>query len=146
MLKLDTEAFARDESDSSEEEQASSRMPSHPSEIEQRPWDRHAFLFRHNPSAAPSSLRELHPLPSQIAFLLDVFSENVNVFFGIIHVPTVTQLVRQLRSSGLHSLTPSNEALMFSLYYAAMASMEEDDVSAIGYRHPRLEVGCRELY
>jgi hypothetical protein len=26
------------------------------------------------------------------------------------------------------SLTPANEALMFSIYYAAITSMEEDDV------------------
>ncbi|KIV81118.1 hypothetical protein PV11_08565 [Exophiala sideris] len=127
VLKLDAHTLAEDEFDSSEEEELSSRMPSHALEFEQRPWDRHAFLFRHNLSATPSSLHDFHPLPSQIAFLLDVYSENVNVFFGIIHVPTVTQLVRQLRSSGLTSLTPSNEALMFSIYYAAMTSMEEDD-------------------
>ena len=131
MLKLDAHSLAGDEFDSSDEEEASSRMPSYTSEIEQRPWDRHAFLFRHNLSATPSSLHDFHPLPSQIAFLLDVYSENVNVFFGIIHVPTVTQLVRQLRSSGPTSLTPSKEALMFSIYYAAVTSMEKDDVSAV---------------
>ncbi|KAI1611418.1 fungal-specific transcription factor domain-containing protein [Exophiala viscosa] len=142
VLKLDAHTLAEDEFDSSEEEEASSRMASYASEFEQRPWDRHAFLFRHNLSATPSSLHDLHPLPSQIAFLLDVYSENVNVFFGIIHVPTVTQLVRQLRSSGLTSLTPSNEALMFSIYFAAMTSMEEDD-AMINFGCSRADLSLR---
>jgi hypothetical protein len=35
-------------------------------------------------------------------------------------------MVRELRGG---DLTPANEALMFSIYYAAITSMEEDDVS-----------------
>jgi hypothetical protein len=59
-----------------------------------------------------------------------VFSENVNFFIQIVHIPTVTKMVRDLRGSGMTRLTPANEALMFSIYYAAVTSMEEDDVSS----------------
>jgi hypothetical protein len=80
-------------------------------------------------SPSAPDLREFQPLPSQIPFLLDVFSENVNAFGGLVHLPTVTKIVRDLRGD-MTSLTPANEALMFSIYYAAITSMEEDDVSS----------------
>jgi hypothetical protein len=46
----------------------------------------------------------------------------------IVHMPTVTKMVRNLRGNPTARLTPSNEALMFSIYYAAITSMEEEDV------------------
>lgn len=48
----------------------------------------------------------------------------------IVHIPTVTKMVRELRGSDMTRLTPVNEALLFSIYYAAITSMEEDDVSS----------------
>lgn len=42
-------------------------------------------------------------------------------------MPTIRKMIREARSSGT-SLSPANEALMFSIYYAAVTSMEEDDV------------------
>jgi len=45
-------------------------------------------------------------------------------------MPTITKLVRHLRASDMTSLSPANEALMFSIYYAAITSMEEEDVSS----------------
>jgi hypothetical protein len=126
---MDTRSLAGDESDSSEDEASPGKTPS-TQELERTPSERHAFLFRHNLSPSAPNLREFHPLPSQIPFLLDVFSENVNFFIQIVHIPTVTKMVRDLRGSGMTHLTPANEALMFSIYYAAVTSMEEDDVSS----------------
>jgi hypothetical protein len=57
-----------------------------------------------------------------------VFAENVNVILQIVHLPTVKAMVRDWRSREMKGLTPANEALMFSIYYAAVTSMEEDDV------------------
>jgi hypothetical protein len=126
---MDTRGLAGDESDSSEDEASPGKTPS-TQELERTPSERHAFLFRHNLSPSAPNLREFHPLPSQIPFLLDVFSENVNFFIQIVHIPTVTKMIRDLRGSGMTRLTPANEALMFSIYYAAVTSMEEDDVSS----------------
>jgi hypothetical protein len=126
---MDTRGLAGDESDNSEDEASPGKTPS-TQELERTPSERHAFLFRHNLSPSAPNLREFHPLPSQIPFLLDVFSENVNFFIQIVHIPTVTKMVRDLRGSGMTRLTPANEALMFSIYYAAVTSMEEDDVSS----------------
>jgi hypothetical protein len=81
-----------------------------------------------NPSA--HDLRKFHPLPSQIPFLLGVFSESVNCVAQIVHMPTVTKIVRHFPGSDAACLTPANEALMFSIYYAAIVAMEEDDVSS----------------
>jgi hypothetical protein len=101
-------------------------------ELDRTPSERHAFLFKHNLTSAflnsnAPDLREFHPLPSQIPFLLDVFSENVNSLGQVVHMPTITKVVRDLRGD-VTKFTPANEALMFSIYYAAITSMEEDDV------------------
>ena len=128
-LKMDTRSLAGDESDSSEDYASPGKTPS-TQELERSPSERHAFLFRHNLSPSTPDLREFHPLPSQIPFLLDVFSENVNLFIQIVHIPTVTKMVRDLRGSGMTRCTPAQEALMFSIYYAAINSMEEEDVSS----------------
>ena len=119
------------DSDTSEDEDEASpgKSPSATQEVQRTPSERHAFLFGHNLSPSAPDLREFHPLPSQIPFLLDVFSENVNSVIRIVHIPTVTKMIRELRGSDMTSLTPANEALMFSIYYAAITSMDEDDVS-----------------
>lgn len=126
---MDTRGLPGDDSDSSEDDASPGKTPS-TQELERTPSERHAFLFRHNLSPSAPDLREFHPLPSQIPFLLDVFSENVNFFIQIVHIPTITKMIRDLRGSGMARCTPANEALMFSIYYAAITSMEEDDVSS----------------
>ena len=124
---MDTRELAGDESDSSGDEASPGKTPS-TGELERTPSERNAFLFRHNLSPADPDFRELHPLPSQIPFLLDVFSENVNMMIQTVHMPTITKMARQLRNNGMAYFIPGNEALMFSIYYAAIASMEEDEV------------------
>jgi hypothetical protein len=80
-------------------------------------------------SPSAPDFHELHPLPSQIPFLLEIFAENVNGVSRIVHVPTIAKMVRDFRGREMSRLTPANEALMFSIYYAAITSMDEDDVS-----------------
>lgn len=41
-------------------------------------------------------------------------------------------MMRGMRGNDVSSLTPANEALMFAISYAAVTSMEEDDVSMLG--------------
>ncbi|OOQ85049.1 hypothetical protein PEBR_31157 [Penicillium brasilianum] len=126
-LKMDTEGLAQDEFDTSDEEEWSHGKTPSTQEIERTPEDRNAFMFRHNLMPSTPDLRDFHPLPSQIPFLLDVFSENVNLFLQSVHIPSTTKMIRDLRGD-MTSLTPANEALMFSIYYAAVTSMEEEDV------------------
>ena len=135
---MDTRGWAGDESDSSVDEASPGKTPS-TQELKRTPSERHAFLFRHNLSPSVHDLGEFHPLPSQIPFLLDVFSENVNIFMQIVHIPTITKMIRGLRGNGMTRHTPANEALMFSIYYAAITSMEEDDVSSLCFVMPWFE-------
>jgi len=135
---METRGLASDESDSSNDEASPGKSPS-THEAERTPSQRHAFLFGHNLSPSAHDLREFHPLPSQIPFLLNVFAENVNFIIQIVHIPTVTKMIRDTRGSDITRLTPAHEALMFSIYYAAIVSMEEDEVSSPYFVMPWFE-------
>ena len=138
---MDSRGLGVGDSDTSDDEASFGKSPS-TYELGRTPSERHAFLFRHNLTPSAPDLRDFHPLPSQIPFLLDVFSENVNSISPVVHIPTVAKMVRNLRSNDATSLTLANEALMFSIYYAAITSMEEDDVSS--YQNWRFVSSGRE--
>ncbi|KAJ5783320.1 transcriptional regulator family: Fungal Specific TF [Penicillium psychrosexuale] len=126
-LRDDVRDLPLGESDTSDDE-ASPEMTLSTQELDRTPAERHGFLFGHNLSPFSPNLTDLLPLPSQIPFLLDVFSENVNIIFQIVHLPTIKNMVRDWRGREMKGLTPANEALMFAIYYAAITSMEEEDV------------------
>lgn len=87
--------------------------------------DHHTFILGYR--SADVDLRPLHPLPSQIPYMWQVYKENVDPIVKVLHVPTVERLVNQTRKD-LDNLTPANEALMFAIYFAAITSMDENDV------------------
>ncbi len=124
---MDTQELEDDDSDLSGDEDSPEKTPS-TQELDRTPADRNAFLFQHNLRASGPELDQLRPLPSQIPFLLDVYSENVHLVVQVVHLPTLQKMMRDHNSSGA-PLTPANEALMFAIYYAAVTSMEEDDVN-----------------
>lgn len=124
---MDSRGLALGDSDTSDDEESPGETPS-TQELGRMLADRHAFLFRHNLGGSAPDLREFRPLPSQIPFLLNVYSENVNFVIKVVHMPTVTKMTGGLRRPDVSSLTLANEALMFSIYYGAVTSMEEDDV------------------
>ncbi|KAI3330575.1 hypothetical protein F4824DRAFT_330244 [Ustulina deusta] len=126
-IKMETQHLAEADLESSEDEDTSSALPSK-HELERTASERHAFLFRHNINPSRPNLRELHPLPSQVPFLLDVFHENINIIVQIVHMPTINKMARRSRSSDSNPISPAQEALMFSIYYGAVASMDDDDV------------------
>lgn len=123
---MQTTSMTGEDSDSSQDE---SLPPAQATTLEQgRPAaERNAFLFRHNLHPAGLNSAELHPLPSQVPFLLTVYSDNVGLFTQVVHMPTVSKLVSDTRAGGT-ALSPPNEALLFAIYYAACTSMEEEDV------------------
>jgi hypothetical protein len=71
--------------------------------------------------------QDFNPLPSQIPFLLDVFEENMNIIMHVVHMPSIRKMVRSSRGSK-PQLALKHQALLFSIYYAAITSMEDDDV------------------
>lgn len=54
---------------------------------------------------------------------------NVNMIAQVAHIPTVRKLIRDVPGGDLSALSPTDSALMFAIYYAAVTSMEEADVS-----------------
>lgn len=109
-----------DDSDLSEDEETPNNSPQpHPTEAHT------AFIFGYR--SADVDLKKLHPLASQIPFLWQVYQENVEPLVKILHVPTTDKLIRATRKS-MDDLSAPNEALLFSIYYAAVTSLEDDEV------------------
>lgn len=77
--------------------------------------------------SADVDLRPLHPLPSQIPFIWQVYQENVDPILKVVHVPSMSIIIKDIRHN-LDNLNPSTEALMFSIYYAAITSLDEEEV------------------
>ncbi|KAF2119645.1 fungal-specific transcription factor domain-containing protein [Lophiotrema nucula] len=128
-LKVETRHLSGHESDASEDDSLPEGS-THVDDRERAGSEYSAFLFRHNWTTSSPDLNEYRPLPSQIPFLLETFSENVNYVIHIVHMPTIRKMVRDMRIHSLTNLSSPEEALMFSLYFGAVASMEEEDVVA----------------
>ncbi|WYZ44617.1 hypothetical protein EsH8_VII_001053 [Colletotrichum jinshuiense] len=120
-LREETHALGEDTDDSEDED-----TPDHsPIQVLDAATDHHAFILGYRSSDV--DLRKLHPLPSQIPFMWQVYQENVEPLLKILHIPTMEKLIRDMRRN-IDELTPGNEALLFSIYYAAITSMEDEEV------------------
>ena len=83
------------------------------------------FLLR-SISAAPQQ-QDLHPLPSQMLFLWQIYTENIDPFIKVLHVPTMTKIIRELRGR-YYSLDLSMQALLLAIALAAVISLEDEEV------------------
>lgn len=120
-LRMETSALADEESDFSDDGES----PGKPSQdAEQAATERHAFLFGHNIGSPGASTEDLHPPPSQIPLLLAIYTRNVNVLIQAVHMPTVMKMVQERHETQSHA----TDALLFAIYYATIASMEDEDV------------------
>lgn len=119
---MDAQSLAAGDSDSSEDDE-----PPPTRELDRTPSERHGFMFGHNLGGSAPDFGQFRPLPSQVSYLIETFSTNVNYFLQIAHIPTVEAMVRQNRTKETE-LSAANEALLFSIYYAAVNSMEDEDV------------------
>ncbi|KAH8203507.1 hypothetical protein TruAng_002378 [Truncatella angustata] len=68
------------------------------------------------------------PLVSQIPFLWTVFKKNIDPLLKVLHVPSMDKTIQMIIQNP-NSLTPKVEALLFSISYAAISSLEENDVN-----------------
>ncbi|CAK7207668.1 hypothetical protein SEUCBS139899_010479 [Sporothrix eucalyptigena] len=110
----------------SESESELSDADSTPQQDDDQPEaDHHAFIFGFQSSTV--DLRPLHPLPSQIPYIWQVYQENVDPVVKILHIPTISKLIREARTN-LDNISPAAEALMFAIYYAAVNSLEENEI------------------
>lgn len=83
-----------------------------------------AFLFGYR--SASLDLSTFHPPPAQMLRLWEIYRENVEETVKVIHVPTVDKLFQTLSRGG--SVGLKEEPLVFTIYYAAIVSIEEDEV------------------
>lgn len=122
---METGALADQESELSDDE-AQGESPGQVSyNSEQAALERGAFLFGNRTDSAASSTEDLHPSPTQIPLLLAIFTRNVNVLIQVVHMPTVMKIIQTRHEKPSHA----NDALLFAIYYATVASMEEEDAS-----------------
>ncbi|KFY07462.1 hypothetical protein V492_07124 [Pseudogymnoascus sp. VKM F-4246] len=85
------------------------------------------FLFGY--SSTMVNLRSLHPLPSQIPYMWDVFIENVDPLTKVLHVPTMAKAIKEAKEN-LDCLSKSIEALLFAIYYSVVTSMSQEEVKS----------------
>jgi hypothetical protein len=78
------------------------------------------FIFGY--SSMMNTLRTLHPSPSQLFGLMLIFEENVDPVVKILHRPTTRSIIMKA-SSNTDTLSKSEEALLFSIYYGAVCSL-----------------------
>ncbi|KAI1175576.1 fungal-specific transcription factor domain-containing protein [Nemania sp. FL0916] len=120
-LRLETQRFTDESSDSSGDEDSPVVLGSQ----KDQHIDHHGFIFGY--SSSNVDLRSLHPLPSQMLFYWQVYMENVDPLVKLVHVPTMTKTIKELRRD-MSTISPAVEALLFSIYFAAITSMEPEDV------------------
>ncbi|KAI0170020.1 fungal-specific transcription factor domain-containing protein [Hypoxylon sp. FL1284] len=120
-LRTETERLSDEDSDGGSDDASSpGTLSQYPNQV-----DHHAFVLGY--SSSNVDLRKLHPLPSQIPFIWQVYQENVDPLVKILHVPTMNKTIRDLRSN-MNDISPGLESLMFAIYYASITSMEDEEV------------------
>lgn len=55
--------------------------------------------------------------------------DNVDPFMKVLHIPTMTKIIRELRGS-YSSLSPSMQALVLVISLAAIMSLENEEVNS----------------
>jgi hypothetical protein len=101
-----------------------SDAPIVPTDVITQP-DHQSFIMGYNSSDV--NLKSLHPLPSQIPFYWQTFLENVQPLTKLMHGPTMNKVIKEVQHN-LDSLSRSTEALMFSIYFATITSMNTEEV------------------
>ncbi|KAM6537671.1 hypothetical protein FALCPG4_003579 [Fusarium falciforme] len=91
------------------------------------PADHHSFIFGYR--SADVNLEKCRPLPSHIPFLWSVYQENVEPLIKVLHIPSMEPIFRDARKNH-EQLSPGNEALVWAIYYAAITSLEPEEVRA----------------
>ncbi|KAI0402688.1 hypothetical protein F4802DRAFT_341414 [Xylaria palmicola] len=69
----------------------------------------------------------LQPLPSQVAYIWEVYVENVDPFIKVLHVPTITRAIKEAKGK-FNIMGRGMEALMFAVSLAAVTSLRENEV------------------
>lgn len=101
-----------------------SDTPVGPTDVHTEP-NHQSFIMGY--SSSDVNLRDLHPLPSQISFYWQTYLDNVHPMTMLLHRPTMARTIKEVQAN-IESLSPSVEALMFSIYFATVISMSKEEV------------------
>ena len=82
-----------------------------------------SFIFK---SESKHSTRIRHPSPERILQLWKVFTENVDPLTKVVHVPSLRPAIEKAANNPT-AVPRSFEALMWSIYSAAIMSLKDDD-------------------
>ena len=63
-------------------------------------------------------------------FLWQIYTENIDPFIKVLHVPTMTKIIRELRGR-YYSLELSMQALLLAIALAAIMSLDDEEVQQI---------------
>lgn len=72
----------------------------------------------------------LHPPPEQIPKYWQLFKENVDPLVKLLHIPTIEPKILEAKDH-LDHLPKGLEALMFSIYYGAITSLQKHETKQI---------------
>lgn len=75
-------------------------------------------------------LSTLHPEPVQIFRLWQIYLDNVNPLLKVTHTPSLQRRILEA-ASNLKNISPTSEALMFSIYCISILSLVVDDCQAM---------------
>ncbi len=92
------------------------------------------FIFSF--SSTILSLRNFHPAPEQIPKYWAIFKGNVDPVIKLLHIPHYENLILQA-SLDLDHITKPIEVLMFTIYFAAITTLSNDDcILQLGLEKP----------
>lgn len=80
--------------------------------------DHQGFVFGY--ASSRISLREFHPLPSQLPFYLQMYAQRVDPLVKLLHIPSMEVMIKEA-AEDLSALSRSTEALIFALYFAVIS-------------------------
>ncbi|EWC44550.1 hypothetical protein DRE_06722 [Drechslerella stenobrocha 248] len=98
---------------------------SNPSPQEPGHVNYYRFLLRQADAAAEYDA--LYPPPPQLLFLWQTFVDDIDPFIKLLHIPSMTRLIRDLRGH-YGSVGAGTEALIFAICFAAVLILSEQDI------------------
>ncbi|KAM5358154.1 hypothetical protein ACJZ2D_015542 [Fusarium nematophilum] len=84
-------------------------------------------LFIFSPTATSPALQSLYPSSSDLLTMFDIFQQNVDPVARIFHCPTLRTTVAEALPLLDGSLDRHTEVVLFSISYAALTSLSEED-------------------
>ncbi|KAH6879469.1 fungal-specific transcription factor domain-containing protein [Thelonectria olida] len=122
LIRWDAQDSAENGSDVSDDEEISEASPVR---VLTPSISYHNLILRRY--STDIDLTKYHPLPSYIPYLWYIYQENLEPLIKVVHVPSVEAVFRDARRNPAN-LTAAQEGLVFAIYYAAIISLDAEEV------------------